>query len=269
MSVEALALALHHSRAKGTDKLVLIGITNHDGDGGAWPSHDTLAKYANCSVTRVKQAIKTLVELGEVAVQVRAGGDTNTRNDRRPNLYQVTLSCPPTCDGSKKHRTTVTPSDCRQDENDRQNPMPRQAEMQVTTVTPSACEPSIYEPSMSEPSRASTSSTAGDDVAKRWWSEQSPKPAGKRAWWSLLNVCRGFAAVGWSEDAIYDALNRGGGSIPSMAYMERLLRNTAGRESNRERSIREAVERTKRLAEQEHLSALTAALGHTTKELGA
>jgi len=110
VSVEAMALALHHSRAAGTARLVLIGIANHDGDGGAWPSIATLAKYAGLNgkpdnnAKVVRRAVKTLVDLGEVTV-VRQGGGTREMNDyERPNLYRVTLRCPEGCDGSTKHK---------------------------------------------------------------------------------------------------------------------------------------------------------------------
>jgi DNA-binding transcriptional regulator YhcF (GntR family) len=67
MSNEAMAIALHHSRSSGTTKLVLLGIANHDGDGGAWPSLATLATYAGgVSERTVSRAIGELVELGEV-----------------------------------------------------------------------------------------------------------------------------------------------------------------------------------------------------------
>lgn len=256
MSVEALSLALHHSRAKGSDKLVLIGIANHDGDGGAWPSLETLSKYANCSVTRVKQAIKTLVELGEITVQLHAGGDQNTRNDRRPNLYRVVLTCPPECDGSKKHRTTVTPSDCRQEIHDSQKCDPRQAEMTLTGVTPSTSEPSTRTV-QTRTKDASTSSNVADEVAKLWWSEQNPKPAGKGAWWALLKLCRAESVAGWSNEAIYAALNRAGGTVPSLPYMDRLLRNSHANESNRDRSFRAGAERMKRNVEAERQAALS------------
>jgi hypothetical protein len=105
MSVEAMAAVLHHSAAKGTDKLVLLGIANHDGDGGAWPSIETLGRYGSCSRTRVKTAIGRLVELGEIAVDRQAGGHQDTRPDRRPNRYRVLLTCPPDCDGTTAHRT--------------------------------------------------------------------------------------------------------------------------------------------------------------------
>jgi len=105
MSIESIAICLHHSKAAKTDKLVLLGIANHDGDGGAWPSIATLSRYANCSDRHVQRAIANLVELGEVRVVKQGGGNDETRKDRRPNLYKVLLRCPSHCDGSSQHRT--------------------------------------------------------------------------------------------------------------------------------------------------------------------
>jgi hypothetical protein len=104
VSIEAIAVCLHHSRASGTDKLVLLGIANHEGDGGAWPSVGTLARYANCTERNVQRSIANLIELGEVQVERQAGGNDGTRQDRRPNLYRVTVRCPGSCDGTSRHR---------------------------------------------------------------------------------------------------------------------------------------------------------------------
>lgn len=116
MSVEKIAAVLHHSRSAGTDRLVLIGIANHEGDGGAYPSVATLAKYANCSERTVQRSIKALVELGELRVKVQGGGDEDWRKDRRPNRYRVLVTCPDTCDRTFNHRdlsgvTPMTPRD--------------------------------------------------------------------------------------------------------------------------------------------------------------
>jgi hypothetical protein len=92
MSVEAIGAVLHNSKAKGTTKLVLIGIANHEGDGGSWPSIATLCKYANCSDTTVRSAIKWLVKHNEVEVIRQGGGNAKTRADRRPNLYRVLVT---------------------------------------------------------------------------------------------------------------------------------------------------------------------------------
>lgn len=110
MSVETLALVLHHSRATGTDKLVLIGIANHDGDGGAWPSVSTLAKYANVQPRAVQKSIRKLEQLGEVVVHRNAGGTLATAAHERPNRYDVMVACPPNCDRTKNHRLQPLPA---------------------------------------------------------------------------------------------------------------------------------------------------------------
>lgn len=104
MSIEALTVVLHHSKAKPTAKLVLLGIANHyhpDDDRGAWPSQDTLAKYSNVSSRQVRNLIDELVKIGELQVDVY-GGQSQTRN--KPNRYWITLECPEDCDGSMNHR---------------------------------------------------------------------------------------------------------------------------------------------------------------------
>lgn len=105
MSVEAMAVVLHHSKASGTDKVVLLGIANHEGDGGSWPSVATLAKYGQCSERAVRYALRRLVESGELRVTVQAGGNESTRKDRRPNLYRVTVGCPADCAGGTDHKS--------------------------------------------------------------------------------------------------------------------------------------------------------------------
>lgn len=99
-----MAVVLHHSKSGGTDKLVLLGIANHDGDGGSWPSVATLARYANVEPRAVKACIKRLVERGEVERERQAGGTRNMPDYTRPNLYHIKVVCPPECDRSAQHR---------------------------------------------------------------------------------------------------------------------------------------------------------------------
>ena len=101
-----MAVVLHHSRASGTAKVVLLGIANHDGDGGAWPSVDTLAKYANVSRRNVQNALRRLEELHEIRVIRNGGSNHSVADTHRPNLYHVTVRCPPTCDRTTGHRTS-------------------------------------------------------------------------------------------------------------------------------------------------------------------
>lgn len=105
MSIESLAIALNHSRATGTAKVVMLGIANHDGDGGAWPTVATLARYANVHPRKVSEALKRLEELGEIRRIIQQGGDHSIADSRRPNLYRVLLQCPADCDRTSNHRT--------------------------------------------------------------------------------------------------------------------------------------------------------------------
>lgn len=100
-----MAIALHHSRAKGATLLVLLGIANHDGDGGAWPAIGTLARYARVSHSTAQRAVTTLVELGEVRRHLQGGGTWDMENWQRPNRYDFLLTCPNDCDRTKNHRT--------------------------------------------------------------------------------------------------------------------------------------------------------------------
>lgn len=106
MSVEHLAVVLHHSRATGTRKVVLLGIANHQGDGGSWPTVRTLARYANVQPRNVQKAIAWLVANGEVTVELQAGGTRDVEDHDRPNRYEVTVTCPSWCDRSTQHRDT-------------------------------------------------------------------------------------------------------------------------------------------------------------------
>lgn len=104
-----MALVLHHSRAKGTDKLILLGIANHDGDGGAWPTVATLARYANLEHRAVQSSIRRLVASGELVVAVQAGGTSDCPEWQRPNRYEVLVACPATCDRTKNHKLADLP----------------------------------------------------------------------------------------------------------------------------------------------------------------
>ena len=88
MSIEAMNLVLNHSKATGRAKLVLLGIANHFGDNGAWPSIETLARYANASERSVKRDIQELVDLGELTVDVNAAP---MKSQYKTNLYWINV----------------------------------------------------------------------------------------------------------------------------------------------------------------------------------
>lgn len=84
-----MTLVLNHSQATGRAKLVLMGIANHQGDQGAWPSIETLARYANASERSVMRDIQELEAMGELIVERNAAP---IRGQYRPNLYWVNVS---------------------------------------------------------------------------------------------------------------------------------------------------------------------------------
>lgn len=109
MSVEAMAIVLHHSKARGTDKVILLGIANHAGDGGAWPSMSTLARYANVTERAAQDAVRRLSASGEIVVHLQGGGLATMKHWQRPNRYDVTLACPASCDRTTAHRLAPVP----------------------------------------------------------------------------------------------------------------------------------------------------------------
>jgi len=89
MSVESISQALQVQGLTPAEKLCLIGIANHDGDGGAWPSISTLARYVGCTTRSAQRLVAILVAKGFVSVAINEGGGARTRRDRRPNLYHL------------------------------------------------------------------------------------------------------------------------------------------------------------------------------------
>ncbi len=109
MSIEAVATVLNHSRATGRAKLVLIGIANHLGDQGAWPSISTLARYANASERSVKRDIQELMELGELRVDLQSAP---MNSQYKTNLYWITIQSGVTGEvsrGDSSGKSGVTP----------------------------------------------------------------------------------------------------------------------------------------------------------------
>ena len=102
MSLEAMVAVLNHSAAVGTQKLVLLGLANHEREDGAWCSLQTLARYANVDVRSVRRALAGLVAAGELEVEERPG---------RTSRYRVLVGCPSTCDRSTQHRDLSTTPD--------------------------------------------------------------------------------------------------------------------------------------------------------------
>lgn len=205
MSVEAMAIVLHHSQADSTAKVVLLGIANHDGDGGAWPGIDTLARYARKDRRTVQRAIARCVELGELAVDVQQGGTATTPADRRTNRYRILLGCPADCDGTTAHRTNgAAPTPPR--EADGAAPT---TERGGTHATPGAA-PTPPEPSTNQqepaPSRSSRLHPDADAVTREWWEATTPRPTPRGGFPAVRGIVSTMLKAGWSREQVLRAL---------------------------------------------------------------
>lgn len=195
MSVEAMSLALRVAGISPTEKLVLIGIANHDGDGGAWPSVATLAVYANASERTVQRAIASLQARGLLTVEANAGGNANTRGDRRPNLYVL-------------HLDGVTSASPRS-----RNGVTSEAQRGDTAMSP---EPSSNHPDtfslrskveiQSQVSIGSKESDPADTAARQYWDwhteEHSKKPVSP--YLGIRAVAKSLLNAGFAVDEIVD-----------------------------------------------------------------
>ena len=76
------------SKSKGRARLVLLSIADHQGELGAWPSIETLAKMVNSSPRSVQRDIQDLIELGELQVEFRSAP---TYGPYKANRYFVNL----------------------------------------------------------------------------------------------------------------------------------------------------------------------------------
>ena len=101
MSIEAVAAALHHSKASTSARLVLVTIAHFEGEQGAWPSQTTISKMTGLSERSVRRAIAELAALFELDVIPDDGAGHGAR---KTNRYFVILECPEGCDNTVNHR---------------------------------------------------------------------------------------------------------------------------------------------------------------------
>lgn len=88
MSIQVMNAVWEHSKADGRARLVLLAIADHQGEIGAWPSIQRLAKMVNASVRSVQRDIAYLQKIGELKVEVQ---NAPTNNQYKSNLYWVTV----------------------------------------------------------------------------------------------------------------------------------------------------------------------------------
>ena len=88
MSIEISNAVWRTSQSVGRARLVLLAIADHQGEIGAWPSIETLARMVNASERSVQRDIAELVALGELIKHEQAAP---SRGQYKSNLYWVNL----------------------------------------------------------------------------------------------------------------------------------------------------------------------------------
>lgn len=236
MSVESIALALHHSRATGTAKLVLIGIANHDGDGGAWPSIETLALYANVKDRRrVKRILRELEALGEIRTLPQMGGFAEMRADRRPNRYEILVRCPAGCDRTPQHRCDGVVEGPPGQDHGVVDTLLRGGREEQNGVVEGPPEPSLEPPKNTAPPHGAPltrrTDPRSDAVTRSWWDEQTPKPL--QNYVAVRGIVDKALKAGHEPGAVTVALHIAGADPPVVTWkLEKAL--AAGRPKRRD-----------------------------------
>lgn len=196
MSIESMVKALNLSAPlTAAEKLCLVGIANHDGDGGAWPSIATLARYVGVTERQVQRIIKSLSQLGMLTVDEQGGGTRNTRADRRPNRYVL-------------HLDGVTPASPR-DGDGVTSGAPR-GDMEGTHgVTPMSPETSLnlqLQPSLKDNAPSPADVDAAFEQFWQMYGRIGPKQVARQSWERAVFPGRGKSAA--DPAAILDGLER-------------------------------------------------------------
>lgn len=105
MSFNLVEQVLAHVDAAPARKLVMVVLARHaNADGVAWPSIDTISRYANVGERYVRTCLRELEDEG--LLEIRQGGHIKGTT-RRSNVYQLKFpecGCPRNGRGYIDHR---------------------------------------------------------------------------------------------------------------------------------------------------------------------
>lgn len=183
------------------------------------PSRFTLSRHMRASRSTVDRALDELVAIDAVRVKRRK----SPAGDWTSNLYLVRFLPPGVSSPVSTPLLTGAP----------------------TGVVTGDEQTRVSDERKPRTARDKSEPQPGDEAARQWWERQDPKPAGKRAWFSLRSACRAVAERGWDEPAILGALDRIK-AVPSVAQLDRELRSPrsetwAERKAREEREALEAA----------------------------
>lgn len=91
MSIKVMTAVWDHSKAAGTDLLVLLALADMaNDDGECWPAIGTIARKCRIDARTTQRRIRSLEQLGEVVV-VPFGGKASIAGGTRSNRYRIVV----------------------------------------------------------------------------------------------------------------------------------------------------------------------------------
>ena len=166
MSIEVMNDVWRYSKAKGTDRLVLIALADQANDQReCWPSVSSIGKKCLLTPRNVQKRIRSLEELGEVIV-IYGAGTSSSKGGVRSNRYRIIVyMADPDPVGADTISTPQTLSDATPSESDDPVASDTQTLSDATPRTPSPATPEPKgEPSLNPQSLATDDLTVA--VAK-------------------------------------------------------------------------------------------------------
>lgn len=188
MSWQSVSWVLEHSRATGSDRLVLIAIASYADAHGrkAWPSVPAIACKANVSTATARRAIARLLEAGELYLTADGGGRAKTNYYSLAQEPQLDLGV----NGCRKvpaprpngHRRPVQPvpetlsPDAKPSQIERETLSPVTPELSLEpSLEPSEEKSRAKGPAPRSPRHPATTPLA-DAIARQVWEARATKP---------------------------------------------------------------------------------------------
>ncbi len=225
MSIEHVARALLIQGLTPAEKLCFVGMANHDGDGGCWPSVSTLATYVGVSPRQVQRLIRALEEKGLVVTEQNGGGSRKTPDHRRPNLYRLTYEgVTPTSPGDTD--VTGTPDASV-------TPPPDTGVTRTSLENQPVNQPPVNGKPLTELQLHRRRTQA---IVDAWWESLEVKPA--QPYIAIVGVVSSCIRAGWTEDECARAL-REAPTVSGAAFD--LWRNTRHAQATSEAWITELL----------------------------
>jgi biotin operon repressor len=247
MSIHWMSWVWDNSPYKGSNLLLHLALADFaDDQGNLFASQPVLAEKARCTPEYIRRAMKQLSEDGYVEMIKRGNSKGRATTYKMWGRFGFKTQEPP----NKVGESDLGESTPQLYDDSELNP--QLLEVNPPTLTPQP--PNSHSIPTVLYNCPNTTYAIAKTIAKNFWDKQEIKPLGKKAYWSLLEVCKAALKNGYSAYEIKFTLDKLG-IVPNMALMDSALKRNMkeAREIDRSRKDREiAIEATRR-----HLEAVS------------